>query len=312
MFPIFHTPAMLNEVVDSLDCRPGCIYLDGTVGGGGHAYQILAKTVPDGMLIGIDADDDALAESRCILKPFGSRKILVKGNFADIGEILTELNIKKVDGILLDLGVSSHQLETAERGFSFSLDGRLDMRMDRSRGPSAYDLVNTSSDNELERIMREYGEEARAGRIVRAISARRKISPIKTTVELAAIVARALPAQLARKRIHPATKTFQALRIAVNDELSNLHKVINCGIDVLNKGGRFSIISFHSLEDRIVKNLFRSWERGCICPPDFPVCVCNRSPRLKVLTRRPITPEKIEFEANPRIRGAKLRTAMRV
>ena len=309
---MFHTPAMLNEVVDSLDCRQGCIYLDGTVGGGGHAYQILAKTAPDGMLIGVDADDDALAESRQVLEPFGNRKILVKGNFADIGEILTVLNIKKVDGILLDLGVSSHQLETAERGFSFSLNGPLDMRMDRSHGPSAYDLVNTSSDNELERIMREYGEEARAGRIVRAISARRKISPIKTTVELAEIVARALPAQLARKRIHPATKTFQALRIAVNNELSNLPKVINCGIDVLNKGGRFSIISFHSLEDRIVKNLFRLWERGCICPPDFPVCVCNRKPRLKVLTRRPITPKKIELEANPRTRGAKLRTAMRV
>ena len=163
---MFHTPAMLNEVVDSLDCRQGCIYLDGTVGGGGHAYQILVKTAPDGMLIGVDADDDALAESRQVLEPFGNRKILVKGNFADIGEILTVLNIKKVDGILLDLGVSSHQLETAERGFSFSLNGPLDMRMDRSHGPSAYDLVNTSSDNELERIMREYGEEARAGRIV--------------------------------------------------------------------------------------------------------------------------------------------------
>ena len=301
---------MLNEVVDSLDCRPGCIYLDGTVGGGGHACQILAKTAPDGMLIGVDADDDALAESRQVLEPFGNRKILVKANFADIGGILTELNIKKVDGILLDLGVSSHQLETTERGFSFSLDGPLDMRMDRSRGRSAYDLVNASSDNELKRIIREYGEEARAGRIVRAICARRKISPIKTTAELAAIAARALPAQLAGKRIHPATKTFQALRIAVNDELSNLHRAINCGIDVLNKGGRFSIISFHSLEDRIVKNLFRSWERGCVCPPDFPVCVCNRKPRLKVLTRKPITPEKIELEANPRIRGAKLRTAV--
>jgi len=303
---------MLKETINSLDCRPGGIYLDGTVGGGGHAYQILTETAPDGLLIGIDADDDALAEAEYRLKQFGKRKFLVKGNFADIVKILGNLNIKRVDGILLDLGVSSHQLETAKRGFSFSLDAPLDMRMDRRQPLSAYDLVNTLSDKELERILKKYGEEIMAGRIVGAISTRRKTSPIKSTKELATIVVEALPPQLKRKRIHPATKTFQALRIAVNNELSNLHRAINDGIDVLNRGGRFSIISFHSLEDRTVKNLFRSWEKGCICPPDFPVCTCSRKQKLKVLTRKPVTPGETEVTANPRVRSAKLRTAMRV
>jgi 16S rRNA (cytosine1402-N4)-methyltransferase len=308
----FHKPVMLKETINSLGCRPGGIYLDGTVGGGGHAYQILTETAPDGLLIGIDADDDAIAESERMLESFAKRKVLVKGNFADIGRILADLNIKKVDGILFDLGVSSHQLETAERGFSFSLDAPLDMRMDRWQSLSAYDLVNTLSDKELERILKKYGEEIMAGRIVEAISTNRKISPIKSTKELATIVVEALPPQLKRKRIHPATKTFQALRIAVNNELSNLHRAINDGIDVLNRGGRFSIISFHSLEDRIVKNLFRSWEKGCICPPDFPVCTCSRKQKLKVLTRKPVTPGETEVTANPRVRSAKLRTAMRV
>lgn len=308
----FHKPVMLKETVDSLDCKPGGIYLDGTIGGGGHAYHILQKTAPDGILIGIDADDDALTTSERILGLFANRKILVKGNFADIGKILDGLNIKKVDGILFDLGVSSHQLETAERGFSFSLDAPLDMRMDRRQKLSAYDLINTLSDKKLERIIKKYGEEIMAGRVVRAISEKRKIAPIKTTKELAAIIVEALPPQLKRKRTHPATKTFQALRIAVNDELSNLYRAINDGIDALKKGGRFSIISFHSLEDRIVKNLFRSWEKGCICPPDFPVCTCKRKPKLKVLTRKPVIPSNAEINANPRARSARLRTTMRV
>ncbi|MEA1936251.1 MAG: 16S rRNA (cytosine(1402)-N(4))-methyltransferase RsmH [Thermodesulfobacteriota bacterium] len=308
----FHKPVMLKEVIDSLNCRPGGIYLDGTVGGGGHSYHILKKTAPDGMLIGIDTDDDALSESERTLESFAKRKVIVKGNFADIGRILDDLNIEKVDGILFDLGVSSHQLETAERGFSFSLDAPLDMRMDRRQELCAYDLINTLSDKKLEGIIRKYGEEIMAGRIVKAISAKRKISPIKSTKELATIIVEALPPQLKRKRTHPATKTFQALRITVNDELSNLYRAINDGIDVLKEGGRFSIISFHSLEDRIVKNLFRSWEKGCICPPDFPVCACKRKPKLKVLTRRPIMPGDVEINANPRARSARLRTTMRV
>ena len=308
----FHKPVMVREVVESLNCKRGGIYLDGTLGGGGHAYEILKKTSPKGVLIGIDIDDDALLESERRLQPFGRRKILVKGNYADIGNILAGLNIPKVDGILLDLGVSSHQFKTAERGFSFSLSATLDMRMDRSQKKSAYDLINTLPDKELERIIRDYGEEMMAGRIVKAILARRKRSPIKTTAELAAIVVESLPPDLRRKRIHPATRTFQAIRIAVNDELLNLARAINSGIDVLAREGRFSIISFHSLEDRIVKNAFRSWEKGCICPSDLPVCSCGREARLKVLTRKPVTPHDAEIAVNPRARGAKLRTAERV
>jgi len=308
----FHKPVMVREVVESLRCKRGGIYLDGTIGGGGHAYEILKKTSPEGILIGIDIDDEAILESEKHLKPFGSRKILVKANYADIGNILADLNIPKVDGILLDLGVSSHQFKTAERGFSFSLPAPLDMRMDRSRGKRAYDLINTLPDKELERIIRDYGEEIMASRIVKAISAKRKQTPIRTTAELAAIIIESLPPQFRRKRIHPATKTFQAIRIAVNDELLSLSRAINSGIDVLDRGGRFSIISFHSLEDRIVKNSFRSWEKGCICPPDLPTCSCGRGKKLKVLTRKPVTPSDAEIASNPSARSARLRTAERI
>ena len=308
----FHKPVMLKEVIDSLNCRPGRVFLDGTLGGGGHAYEILKHTAPDGILVGIDFDDDAIHETRQKLKTFGDRKVLVKGNFANLNKILADLQIEKVDGILLDLGVSSHQLETPDRGFSFSADAPLDMRMNQTGGLSAYDLVNDLSEKELVKILRDYGEEIRARRIVRAILAKRKVSPVRTTGELAGIIADAVPYHLRRGRIHPATRTFQALRIAVNDELANLHKAINDGIDVLNEGGRFSVISFHSLEDRITKNLFRSWERGCVCPPDFPICVCNRKSKLKVLTRKPVTPGEVEIHSNPRARSAKLRTAMRI
>jgi len=308
----FHKPVMLKEAVDSLNCKPGRVFLDGTVGGGGHAYEILTRTAPDGILVGIDFDDDAIHEARQKLKTFGDRKLLVKGNFANLKKILTDLQIEKVDGILLDLGVSSHQLETPGRGFSFSADAPLDMRMDQIGGSSACDLVNDLSEKELVKIVRDYGEEVRARRIVRAILAKRKVSPVRTTGELARIIADVSPCHSRRGRIHPATRTFQALRIAVNDELANLHKAINDGIDVLNKGGRFSVISFHSLEDRITKNLFRSWEKGCVCPPDFPICVCNRKSKLKVLTRKPVTPGEVELNSNPRARSAKLRTAMRI
>ncbi|MFA4916347.1 MAG: 16S rRNA (cytosine(1402)-N(4))-methyltransferase RsmH [Syntrophales bacterium] len=308
----FHTPVMVREVVESLLWKRGGIYLDGTLGGGGHAFEILEKTSPDGTLIGIDIDDDALLESEKCLKSFGNRKILLKASYADIGNILTYLNVPKVDGILLDLGVSSYQFKTAERGFSFSLSAPLDMRMDRSRGKKAYDLINTLPDKELEKIIRDYGEEIMASRIVKAISAKRKQTPIRTTAELAAIIVESLPFRFKRKRIHPATKTFQAIRIAVNDELLNLSKAINSGIDMLNRGGRFSIISFHSLEDRIVKNSFRLWEKGCICPPDLPVCSCGGEKKLKVLTRKPVTPSDVEITSNPSARSAKLRTAERI
>jgi len=308
----FHIPVMQREVVESLRCRPGGTYVDGTVGGGGHAAEILRHTAPDGLLIGIDVDDDALRESEERLRPFGHRKILVKGNFADIGAILESLNIREVDGILLDLGVSAHQLKTARRGFSFSLNAALDMRMDQSRGLSAYDIINTFPEKELERIIKDFGEEIRAERIAKMISMRRKTSPIKTTAELADVIVKALPSPFKTRKIHPATRSFQAIRIYVNNELLNLHNAVNRGVDVLRKSGRFSIISFHSLEDRIVKEGFRSWEKACICPPSFPVCACHRKAKLKILTRKPITPAASEIESNPQARSAKLRTAERI
>ena len=308
----FHTPVMQREVVESLRCRPGGIYVDGTVGGGGHAGEILRYTAPGGLVIGMDIDDDALRESEERLRPFGHRKILVKGNFADIDSILESLKIKEVDGILLDLGVSAHQLKTARRGFSFFLNAALDMRMDQGRGLSAYDIINTFPEKELERIIKDFGEEIMARRIVKMISMRRKASPIKTTAELADVIVKALPSSLKTKKIHPATRTFQAIRIYVNNELLNLDDAINRGVDVLRKSGRFSIISFHSLEDRIVKDGFRSWEKGCICPPSLPVCACHRKAKLKILTRKPITPAASEIECNPQARSAKLRTAERI
>jgi 16S rRNA (cytosine1402-N4)-methyltransferase len=308
----FHTPVMLEKVLQSLRCKPGGIYVDGTLGGGGHARAILENTAPDGLLIGIDRDDDALLESEKRLQPFGQRKILIKGNFADIGEILTNLNIRAVDGILLDLGVSSHQLDTADRGFSFSLDAPLDMRMDQSSRYRAYDLVNLSPEKELRKVIRDYGEEPMAGRIARAILAKRASAPIRTTIELADVVCRAVRRQGVRKKVHPATRTFQAIRIAVNQELSNLSTAMDAGIDQLGQGGRFSIISFHSLEDRIVKETFRSWEGRCQCPPGLPVCQCQREAKLRVLTRKPLRPEAGESETNPRARSARLRTAEKI
>jgi 16S rRNA (cytosine1402-N4)-methyltransferase len=308
----FHTPVMLEKVLQSLRCKPGGIYVDGTLGSGGHARAILENTAPDGLLIGIDRDDDALLESEKRLQPFGQRKILIKGNFADIGEILTNLNIRKVDGILLDLGVSSHQLDTADRGFSFSLDAPLDMRMDQSSRYRAYDLVNLSPEKELRKVIRDYGEEPMAGRIARAILAKRASAPIRTTIELADVVCRAVRRQGVRKKVHPATRTFQAIRIAVNQELSNLSTAMDAGIDQLGRGGRFSIISFHSLEDRIVKETFRSREGRCQCPPGLPVCQCQREAKLRVLTRKPLRPEADESETNPRARSARLRTAEKI
>ena len=312
MKPPFHRAVMLMEAIASLNCRQGGMYLDGTVGGGGHAYGILEGTAPDGILVGIDLDDDALLESRKRLDVFGNRKFLVKGNYSDIKAILAGLGIERVDGILLDLGVSSHQLERAERGFSFSLDAPLDMRMNQEGNLTAADIVNGFTGDKLRKIIRDYGEEMRYAKVVSAILARRKTSPIKTTGELARVVLSAVHERSKRGKIHPATKTFQAIRIAVNDELANLYKAIDDGVDSLNSGGRLSVISFHSLEDRIVKNAFRAWGKGCICPPDLPLCICDRDAKLKVLTKKPVTPSEEEIKINPRARSAKLRTALRI
>jgi 16S rRNA (cytosine1402-N4)-methyltransferase len=306
----YHEPVMLKEVIDSLIVRKTGVYVDGTVGGAGHSYAILKET--DAFLVGIDCDEQALQFAESRLAEFGSRKVLIKGNFADLSKVLEELNIKKVDGVLLDLGVSSHQLNTAQRGFSFNQQARLDMRMDRSLKQSAYDIVNSFAQNELENIIKFYGEEKMASRIARTISKKRQLSPIETTTELAAIVASCMPAKLKWQKIHPATRTFQALRIAVNNELNNIQPAINAAADVLKPGGRLCVISFHSLEDRIVKNEFRALSGVCVCPKDIPFCICKREAKLKNITRKALIPAAEEIEANPRARSAKLRVARRV
>ncbi len=306
----YHEPVMLKEVIDSLLVSRAGVYVDGTVGGAGHAYAILKNT--DAFLVGIDCDDDALRFAERRLSEFGLRKILIKANFADLENILKNLNIKKVDGVLLDLGVSSHQLDNVQRGFSFSQQAPLDMRMDRNLNLSAYDIVNSFAQNELEKIIRFYGEEKMASRIARAISKRRQVSSIETTTQLAAIIASCMPRNLKWQRIHPATRTFQAIRIAVNNELDNIKPAIHAAAEVLNPGGHLCVISFHSLEDRIVKNEIRFLERGCVCPPDIPVCVCQKEAKLKNLTKKAIVPSAEEVQTNPRARSAKLRVARRV
>jgi 16S rRNA (cytosine1402-N4)-methyltransferase len=306
----YHEPVMLKEVIDSLIVSKTGVYVDGTVGGAGHSYAILKET--DAFLVGIDCDEQALQFAESRLAEFGSRKVLIKGNFADLSKVLEELNIEKVDGVLLDLGVSSHQLNTAHRGFSFNQQARLDMRMDRSLKQSAYDIVNSFAQNELENIIKFYGEEKMASRIARTISKKRQLSPIETTTELASIVASCMPAKLKWQKIHPATRTFQALRIAVNNELNNIEPAINAAADVLKPGGRLCVISFHSLEDRIVKNEFRALSGVCVCPREIPFCICQREAKLKNITRKALIPAAEEIEANPRARSAKLRVARRV
>jgi len=306
----YHEPVMLKEVLESLIVSKTGIYVDGTIGGAGHAYAILQKT--EASLVGIDCDEEALRFAERRLSEFGSRKILVKANFADLENILRNLNIKKVDGVLLDLGVSSHQLDSMERGFSFSRQAPLDMRMDRNLKLGAYDIVNSFAQNELERIIRFYGEEKMAARIARAISKRRQELPIRTTTELAAIIASSMPDQFKGQKIHPATRTFQAIRIAVNNELDNIKPAIDAATEALKPGGRLCVITFHSLEDRIVKNEIRSLGGECVCPRDIPFCVCQKEAKLKNLTKKVIVPTAEEIEANPRARSAKLRVARRI
>ena len=306
----YHEPVMVKEVIESLLVSRTGIYVDCTVGGAGHSYAILKET--DALLVGIDCDDQSLQFAEKRLAEFGSRKILIKGNFADLGKILKGLNIEKVDGVLLDLGVSSHQLDTDQRGFSFSQQAPLDMRMDRSLKISAYDIVNSFAQSELENIIKFYGEEKMAARIARTISKKRQQSPIETTTELAAMIASCMPAKLKWQKIHPATRTFQAIRIAVNSELDNIKPAIDAAVEALKPGGRLCVISFHSLEDRIVKNEIRFLEGECICPKDIPFCVCQKEAKLKNLTPKVIVPSVEEIEANPRARSAKLRVARRI
>ena len=281
--------------------------MDGTVGGGGHAALILETSTPDGTLIGLDRDQSALAAARERLTTFGDRARLFHTNFSDLGARLAEAGIAEIDGFLLDLGVSSHQLDTGDRGFSFQQDAPLDMRMDADGGETAAELVNRLNEEELARIIREYGEERWAKRIAAFIVMARQEAPIESTTRLVDVVKGAVPKGAWEDRIHPATRTFQALRIAVNDELGSLERGLPEALRLLKRGGRGVVISFHSLEDRIVKNMFRGFATGCTCPKGFPRCVCGKLPQVRVLTGKPVTAGTAELAQNPRARSAKLR-----
>jgi len=308
-----HVSVLLREVIEYLNPKPGNRYLDGTLGGGGHSEQILIDSEPDGLVLGLDRDEEALSAARQRLQRFGDRLSARQASFADAGEILVAIGWQAVDGVILDLGISSHQIDSPERGFSFRADGRLDMRMDRRQDLDAQHILNSCSEAELERIFRDYGEEPQARRIARALVAERKNKAIETTAELARIIARAKLSRGGRGRDHhPATQVFQALRIAVNQELVELERFLDKGYELLGPQGRMAIISFHSLEDRLVKQAFRKWSRTCLCPPRALICRCGWSPKVKLLTKKPVVPSAHEIETNPRARSAKLRVAERI
>jgi 16S rRNA (cytosine1402-N4)-methyltransferase len=306
-----HIPVLLKECMEGLAIRPDGVYVDGTLGRAGHAAEIAGR-LGSGRLIGIDRDAAAVEEAGKLLGMFGEKVTLVWGDFRNLGAILDSLNIPKADGMLFDLGVSSPQLDDAGRGFSYMSDAPLDMRMDRSAALSAYDVVNEWPEDELRRILYEYGEERYAPRIAKLIIKKRGEKEIQTTLELADIIRSAMPAKALREKQHPAKRSFQAIRIAVNDELGSVEEMLKTAPDRLNKGGRLCVISFHSLEDRLVKNAIAKREKGCTCPPDFPVCMCGFVPTLRSVTKKPITPGSAEMERNPRSRSAKLRIAERI
>jgi len=307
-----HVSVMPEEVLHYLQPRPGGIYLDGTLGGGGHAALILEASGPDGRLFGFDRDMAAIQAASARLSPYGERFRPLNGNFSDMEGMLAGLGVSGIDGFILDLGVSSHQLDSAERGFSFQQDAPLDMRMDRSRGETAADLVNRLSHGELARIIREYGEERWAGRIATFICNAREEAEISGTLQLVDIIKGAIPRKAWEERLHPATRTFQALRIAVNEELASLETGLRAAVRLLRPGGRGVVISFHSLEDRIVKQMFRQLSSGCICPRDLPVCSCGHQPEVRVLTNRPVMAAETELAENVRSRSAKLRAVEKI
>lgn len=301
-----HISVLYQETIDMLNIKEDGIYVDGTMGGAGHSLGICKKLSEEGIFIGIDQDDFVFDRAKVRLESTDCKKEFVKGNFHDIKEILMNLGIDKIDGMMADLGVSSFQIDDETRGFSFKKDGPLDMRMDKSKSFSAKELVNTYSYEDLRRVISEYGEEQFAGNIAKHILKNREEKPIETTYELVEIIKNAIPKKFHQKK-HPAKKTFQAIRIEVNDEIDALKQSVEDMIDVLDKGGRLAVITFHSLEDRIVKKVFSDYAKGCTCPKEFPVCVCGNTPKVKVLTRKPVLPTEEEIEANPRSRSAKLR-----
>ncbi|MBC5666903.1 16S rRNA (cytosine(1402)-N(4))-methyltransferase RsmH [Eubacterium sp. BX4] len=302
-----HVSVLLNETIDGLNINPDGIYVDGTLGGGGHAYEVCKRLSDKGRLIGIDQDGEALEAAREHLKEFEDKITLVRSNYCEIDTILKDLDIDKVNGIVLDLGVSSYQLDNLERGFSYKSDAPLDMRMDQRQVKTAADVVNTYSENELFRIIRDYGEDKFAKNIAKHIVMERQKKPFETTAQLSEVIKHSIPMKFQNKGGHPAKKTFQAIRIEVNKELTVLRDSIDKMIELLNENGRICIITFHSLEDRIVKTKFRENENPCTCPPDFPVCVCGKVSKGKVITRKPIVPGDKEITENKRAKSSKLR-----
>ena len=303
-----HRPVLLAECLDALCIRPDGVYVDGTLGRAGHSLEI-AKRLTTGRLIGIDRDETAIAAAQERLRDYMDHVTLVRSNFDRIGEILEELHISGADGMLFDLGVSSPQLDDAQRGFSYMHDAPLDMRMDRTAALDAHQVVNQWSYEELRRILYDFGEERYAPAIAKAICRTRETAPIETTLQLVDVIKSAMPPQALREKQHPAKRSFQAIRIAVNGELDALPPMLNAACDHLNTGGRLAVISFHSLEDRIIKRTMQELATGCTCPPSFPVCVCGKKPRMKLVQRKPIVPDETELNENPRARSAKLRVA---
>ena len=312
MEPFAHQSVLPAEVLQYLAPRPGGVYVDGTLGGGGHSELILEAIGPDGVLYGIDRDPAALAAASERLSRFGDRFQPLQGSFGDLVKLLATKGVREIDGLLLDLGVSSPQLDRPERGFSFRADGPLDMRMDPTQGETAADLVNSLSERELELAIKEYGEERWARKIAQRIVTDRQEQPFTTTLQLATLVERTIPRRFQEDRIHPATRTFQGLRILVNGELEQVEQGLQAAIGLLKPGGRLVVISFHSLEDRIVKQRLRDAASGCRCPRQLPQCVCGQVPLLRVLTSRPVTAGAVELADNPRSRSAKLRSAERL
>ena len=303
-----HKPVLLRECLDALQIRPDGIYVDGTLGRAGHSLEIVRR-LTTGRLIALDRDGTAIEAAARRLADYGDRVTLVHSNFSDLGQVLRELRIDGVDGMLFDLGVSSPQLDEAQRGFSYKQDAPLDMRMDAAAALTAREVVNTYSYEELRRILFEYGEERYAPAIAKKIVAQREQKPVETTLELAELIRSAMPAAALREKQHPAKRSFQAVRIAVNDELGELPPMLDAAQENLRRGGRLAVITFHSLEDRIVKRKLQEFAQGCICPPSFPVCVCGRTPKMKLVTRKPIVSGEEELNENPRARSAKLRVA---